>query len=116
TFNMDALVDQWGKGVDRICRDAPQLVFSYSSDEFSSAGADCHTAMAYLELVLSGSGLGSCWAGYVNYAVAKWPPLAKALGLPEKHTCHGALMVGFPKFKYSRAPKRNTPDIRYKTL
>ncbi|MEN8210330.1 MAG: nitroreductase family protein [Thermodesulfobacteriota bacterium] len=113
TLNMEALITQWDKGVDRICRNAPQLVFAYASDEFGSAAADCHTAMAYLELVLPGFGLGSCWAGYVNYAASQWPDLKKKLNLPENHTCHGALMVGYSKIKYFRAPKRNAPVIRY---
>ncbi len=112
-MNMDAIVEQWDKGSDRICRNAPQLVFAYASDEFGSASADCHTALTYLELALPGFGLGSCWAGYVNYAAGQWPALAKELAFPEKHTCHGALMVGYPKIKYQRAPKRNAPVIKY---
>ncbi|HSL62828.1 MAG TPA: nitroreductase family protein, partial [Desulfotignum sp.] len=67
----------------------------------------------YLELALPGFGLGSCWAGYVNYAAGQWPPLAEFLSFPENHSCHGALMVGFPKFRYSRAPRRNHPVVRY---
>jgi nitroreductase/NAD-dependent dihydropyrimidine dehydrogenase PreA subunit len=112
-MSMDRLISQWGQGIDRICRDAPQLVFAYGSDEFGSAAADCHTALAYLELALPGFGLGSCWAGYVNYAAGQWPDLASELNFPDKHTCHGALMVGFPKFKYARAPQRNAPEILY---
>jgi len=112
-LNMEALIDQWNKGVDRITRDAPQLVFAYASNEYGSSAADCHTALAYLELALPGLGLGSCWAGYINYAAGQWPGLAKELNFPEKHTCHGALMVGIPKMKYYRAPKRNMPDITY---
>ncbi len=112
-LNMETLIVEWDKGSDRICRDAPLLVFAYASDEFGSAAADCHTALAYLELALTGFNLGSCWAGYVNYAASQWPNLAGELKLPEKHSFHGALMVGFPKLKYYRAPKRNVPDIRY---
>jgi nitroreductase/NAD-dependent dihydropyrimidine dehydrogenase PreA subunit len=113
TLNMETLIRQWDTGVDRICRDAPQLVFAYASDEFGSGAADCHTAMAYLELALPGIGLGSCWAGYVHYAAGQWPDLAKELNLPENYTCHGALMVGYPKMKYYRAPERNNPVIQY---
>jgi len=113
TLNMGLLISQWDDGIDRICRDAPQLVFVYAADEFGSGSADCHTAMAYLELALPGLGLGSCWAGYVKYAVNQWPDLKKEINLPEKHTCHGAMMVGYPKFKYFRAPKRNAPVIKY---
>ncbi len=113
TLNMETLISQWDQGTDRICRNAPQLVFAYASDEFGSGAADCHTALAYLELALPGFGLGSCWAGYVNYAAGQWPNLAEYLKIPEKHSCHGAVMVGIPKFKYYRAPKRNAPDILY---
>lgn len=113
TLNMETLISHWEEGIDRICRDAPQLVFAYAPNEIGSAAADCHTALAYLELALPGFGLGSCWAGYVNYAAGQWPALSEELNLPENHSSHGALMVGFPKFKYHRAPKRNAPVIRY---
>lgn len=113
TMNFDRLIEQWNLGIDRICRGAPQLVFAHASNEFGSAPADCHTALAYLELALPSLGLGSCWAGYVNYAATQWPGLSEKLGLPENHTCHGALMVGIPKTRYARAPKRNEPDITY---
>ncbi|WP_022667791.1 nitroreductase family protein [Desulfospira joergensenii] len=113
TLNMEILVAQWDKGIDRICRDAPFMVFAHAASEIGSAGADCHTALAYLELALTGFGLGSCWAGYVNYAAGHWPDLKKTLNLPRDHSCHGALMVGYPKFRYERAPKRNPPDIHY---
>lgn len=112
-YNMENLILEWDRGRDMICRDAPMLVFAYASDEFASAAADCHIALAYLELALPGFGLGSCWAGYVTTGVKQWPDLAKELKLPEKHTCHGALMLGFPKLKYYRAPERKAPDIQY---
>ncbi len=113
TLSMEWLITEWEQGIDRICRDAPQMVFTHASNEIGTGAADCHTALAYLELALPGFGLGSCWAGYVNYAVGQWPPLAKELNLPDNHTCHGAVMVGYPKFKYHRVPKRNTPVIKY---
>ena len=90
TLNMGTLISEWDEGTDRICRDAPQLVFAHASNEYGSAAADCHTALAYLELTLPGFGLGSCWAGYVNYAAGQWPPLAGELNLPDNHTCHGS--------------------------
>ncbi|MCG8635374.1 MAG: nitroreductase family protein [Desulfobacterales bacterium] len=113
TFNMKALVSQWDRGVDRITRDAPALVFAYADKSIGSAAADCHTALAYLELAAPGFGLGSCWAGYVNFAAAQWPPLSKMLGIPGDCAGHGAVMVGYPKLRYARAPRRKAPDIRF---
>lgn len=112
-FNMPRLVNAWEEGLDRICRDAPHLIFSYALKENSSGKADCDTALAYLELTLPSLGLGSCWAGYVTAAANQWPPLKQFLGLEDSNVIHGAVMAGFPKFTYKRIPRRNNPDITY---
>lgn len=111
TFNMQKLISAWEDKVDRICRDAPHLIFAYSSREIGSGKADCDTAIAYLELALPSFELGSCWAGYVTFAVNQWPPLAEFLGIKEDSQVHGAVMVGYPKFSYKRIPERDKADI-----
>lgn len=113
-LSMDKLISAWDEGIDRICRDAPHLIFAFASKDVVSAPADCHTAIAYLELALPSFGCGSCWAGYVNFAVNQWPPLAEFLGFPENHQVHATVMVGHPKFQYKRIPGRNQPDITYR--
>jgi len=113
-FNMEKILADVENGIDRICRDAPHMVFAYAGKEFGIADADCHTAIAYLELALPSFGAGSCWAGYVSFAASQWPPLAEFLALPDEYTFHGAVMVGFPKFEYKRIPPRNLPDIVYR--
>ncbi len=113
-FHMDKLVGAWEDGIDRICRDAPHLLFTYASNDVGSGSTDCHTAIAYLELALPSFNLGSCWAGYVNFAANQWPPLSNFLDFPVNHQCQGAVMVGYPKFHYKRIPGRNAPDITYK--
>ncbi|WP_136807712.1 nitroreductase family protein [Desulfosediminicola flagellatus] len=114
TMNMQKIIDDAANGIDRICRDAPHLVFTYSAKEFSVAPADCHTAIAYLELLLPVYGAGSCWAGYVNGASNQWPPLKEYLKLPEDHLVHGAAMIGYPEYEYYRIPPRNQPNIEYR--
>lgn len=113
-LNTKRILEGRRNGIDRICRDAPHLVMTYASKEFSIAPADCHTALAYLELVLPPLGAGSCWAGYVSVAATQWPPLIKYLNLPADHIVHGAAMVGYPKFRFHRIPPRNKPDITYR--
>lgn len=114
TSGMQKIVDDVENGVDRICRHAPHLVFAYAHAEIGVAPADCHTALAYLELALPAFAAGSCWAGYVNFAAGQWPPLAEFLALPEEYRFHGAVMVGYPKFRYHRIPPRKQPDILYR--
>lgn len=114
TFNMQILVNSWEEKIDRICRDAPHLIFAYGLKEIGSGKADCDTAIAYLELALPPFGLGSCWAGYVTFAVNQWMPLAEFLGIKSDHQVHGAVMVGYPKFSYKRIPERNKADIVFR--
>lgn len=113
-FNMAKLVEGWDQDIDRICRDAPHLVFAYALKEMGNGKADCDTALAYLELLLPSLGLGSCWAGYVTFAANVWPPIKEFLGIGDDHVIHGAVMAGYPKFTYKRIPKRNEPNIVFK--
>ncbi len=114
TLNMEKILSDVAKGVDRICRHAPHMVFAYAGKDVGVGAADCHTALAYLELALPPLGTGSCWAGYVTFAASQWPPLTEFLALPKEYLFHGALMVGYPKFTYHRIPPRNHPDIIYR--
>lgn len=112
-FRMSPLVNQWEKGKDPITRGAPVLIFVYSNKEYGSGAIDCHTALAYLELAMPVFGLGSCWAGYVNYAAGNWPPLVKMIEIPDTHAVQGVLMAGYPKIRYARAPRRTDARISY---
>lgn len=114
TYNMERIIKGWDQGVDRICRDAPHLLITHASKEFGIGGADCHTALAYLELILPSLGGGSCWAGYVMFAATQWQPLKEFINLPKDHLIHGAAMVGLPKFTYQRIPPRNQPKVSYR--
>jgi hypothetical protein len=40
--------------------------------------------------------------------------MAETLELPAQHASFGAMMVGYPKFKYQRLPLRNEPKISWR--
>ena len=71
-------------------------------------------ALSYLDLAASSFGLGTCWAGYFHAAATMWPPMRNAVDLPERHTCFGAMMIGYPKYTYHRLPLRNEPRITWR--
>jgi len=70
--------------------------------------------LTYLELAAPAFGLGTCWAGYFDVAANLWPPLKNALELPDGHTSFGAMMIGYPKYKYQRMPLRNQAKISWR--
>jgi nitroreductase/NAD-dependent dihydropyrimidine dehydrogenase PreA subunit len=114
TLHMDRVLADWEAGNDRICRGAPHVIVAHAPKDERTATAGCTISLTYLELATLSFGLGACWAGYFNVAANSWPPMAEALDLPEGHVSFGALMVGYPKFKYQRMPLRNEPKISWR--
>jgi nitroreductase/NAD-dependent dihydropyrimidine dehydrogenase PreA subunit len=112
-MHMELVVGAWDFGVDVVCRNAPHLIIAHGLQSDRTAPAACTIAMTYLELAAPSLGLGTCWAGFFGAAAMFWPPLQKALGLPEGHFCYGVAMVGYPKFKYHRMPLRNSPQVTW---
>ena len=115
-LHMDRVVDAWGweSGVDRVCRGAPHVIVTHAPKEERTAPQACTIALAYMELAAPSFGLGACWAGYFNVAANVWPPMQEALDLPEGHASFGAMMVGYPKFRYQRLPLRNEARISWR--
>ncbi len=111
SYRLDKLVDAWDAGIDIISRGAPALVFAYAPTSYGLAQVDCTSALSYLDLAAPSLGLGSCWAGFVMMATGNWPPLHAELALPEGYASFGAMMVGYPKYKYHRLPTRKEPEI-----
>ena len=113
-LHMDRIVRAWEEGEDRICRGAPHVIVAHAPKDERAAPPACTLAMGYLELAASSLGLGACWAGYFNAAAAMWPDMKAALDLPEGHAAFGAMMVGYPKYRYHRLPLRKEPPITWR--
>jgi len=114
SYRLDQTVAAMDKGIDLISRGAPALVVAYGPKEYGLAQVDCTSALAYLDLAAPTLGLGSCWAGFFMLAYLHWPPLQKALAIPEGHAAQGIMMVGYPKYKYHRLVPRNPPKIEWR--
>ncbi len=108
------IVSAQEKGADRICRGAPHVILAYSVKDEPTGAQACTIALTYFELAALSFGLGSCWAGYVSIAVNMSDEVRKSVGLSPRAACHGAMMLGFPKYDYHRVPMRNSPNIRWK--
>ncbi len=107
-------VSAWDVGQERICRGAPHIIVVHGDKNYGFGAEDTALALSYLELFAPLLGLGSCWGGYFYSAVNAHEPLFEALGLPAGHRAFGAVMVGYPKFKYQRFPLRKAPRVNWK--
>jgi nitroreductase/NAD-dependent dihydropyrimidine dehydrogenase PreA subunit len=113
-MHLDRAVATWEAGTDRICRDAPHMIVVHAPMEERTAPAACTLALSHLELAAPSFGLGACWAGHFNAAANSWPPMQEALALPDQHISFGAMMVGYPKFRYRRLPLRKEAAITWR--
>ncbi len=113
-YHLDKALSRIEEGEDVVLRGAPVLVVAHAPKDDQMSQTSCTIALTHLELAATGMELGGCWAGYFNAAVSTFPPMQQALGLPEGHQCCGAMMIGYPKFRYHRIPKRKTPPIDWR--
>ena len=110
-LHLDKIIAAWEAGMDLVCRNAPHLIAAHGPASNPMTRDSCTIALSYLELAARAIDLGACWAGYFSIAAAFWPPLKKALALPEGNGVFGSLMIGYPKYRYHRIPLRNEPKI-----
>ena len=113
-MHFDRVVADWELGRDRVLRGAPHLIVAHGPLEATATHPACIIALTYLELAATSLGLGACWAGYFNAAAMSYAPVKEMLKLPEGHASFGAMMVGYPKYRYHRLPLRNVPSITWR--
>lgn len=113
-MGFDVAVALRDEGYDRICRGAPHVVIIHADKDWGYAVEDCTLALSLLDLYATTMGIGTCWGGSFYKAVNAHPPVLNYLGIPSHHKVFGAMMVGYPVFKYPRIPVRRLPRVTWK--
>lgn len=109
------VVKQLDAGVDAFIWNAPAIVTAFAEKNNTMAATDCAIALGYFDLAAKSAGLGCCWAGFFYISASSYPAMIEAIGLPEGFTPYGALMVGYPVYKYVRIPARKPARIIYRS-
>ncbi len=104
----------WDRGEDPILRNAPHVVICHVDSSEVLIQENSAIALTYLELAANSLGLGCCWAGALQMGALFSPEITDALNLPEGHQCSGAMMVGYPKYRYCKIPKRDDSRITWR--
>lgn len=114
TSNFPGIVSAWEQGVDKVLHGAPHLAIAHAPENGMKPEEDCTIALTYFDLAASGFGLGTCWAGLLMGAARAYQPLLDELRLPAGHKVYGAMMIGYPKFRYQRIPPRKAARIEWR--
>ncbi|MDD1708704.1 MAG: nitroreductase family protein [Methanoregulaceae archaeon] len=107
------LIGAWERGRDPICHGAPHLIIAHGRRDNPVGFIDAVIAMTHLDLAAPVFGLGTCWAGFMQIALDSSPDLEKELKLPTDHKPHYAMMIGYPKYRFLRAPKRDAVKVTW---
>jgi len=101
-------------GMDTILRDAPNLILATAPKDFKNGRENTISQLTYAELYATTIGLGSCWAGLFEMcAFSNYLPLLSLFNIPEDRVITGAVMVGYPKYKYKKLVDRNPLDVTF---
>ncbi|WP_094605704.1 nitroreductase family protein [Sporomusa silvacetica] len=104
---------QNGKNV--VLQNAPCLIVAVTDQNFFAVGRDnAHFSLTYVELYAPSLGLGTCWAGIIEYASASgYKPLLELLNLPDNMCVAGALVAGYPQYRYKRLVGRDPLQVTW---
>ncbi|MDT3426708.1 nitroreductase/NAD-dependent dihydropyrimidine dehydrogenase PreA subunit [Paenibacillus forsythiae] len=110
-----SIVDAFrNQGTDVILRDAPSLILTTAAKDFKNGRENSIFSLTYLELFAPSLGLGSCWAGGLEFcALGEDSPMLELFHIPEDKVITGAVMVGYPKYQYHRLVDRNPLDVAF---
>ena len=71
---------------------------------------DCTMAAQNMMLAAYTLGIGSCWIG-TAVPTANDPKIKPSLGIPEDHDVHAAVIFGYPKGGFPKAPLKSPAQI-----
>jgi nitroreductase len=109
TLSLAGAVRAVDKGKDVVTRGAPHVVFAHVPAQGITPKTDAVIAATWFEIVAHAHGVGTCFAGYLMFALEHRPELARFLDIPEGRVVPAALLAGVPKYRYRRMVPRDAP-------
>jgi len=96
---------------DRITRNAPAMIIFHAK---TNAEEHTNNSLIYATFAMFAAhslGLGSSMNGIVPAAINKVPEVRKLFSIPEDHEAVISLTLGYPKYKYKKAIKREKKTV-----
>ncbi len=92
---------------DRITRDAPALIIFHAKKNAEEHTNNALIYATYAMLALHSAGLGGTMNGIMPAAINKVEKVRKIFKIPEENEAIISLIIGYPKYKYQKAIKRD---------
>jgi ferredoxin len=94
---------------DTIARDAPAMILFHAPTH----NEDIFIALAFGLLAAHSLDLGACAIGLIPPAISRDPKLMKLFRIPKGNIVLSSMLIGYPKYKYSRGIKRSPAGLTW---
>jgi nitroreductase/NAD-dependent dihydropyrimidine dehydrogenase PreA subunit len=94
---------------DTIARGAPAMILFHSAVQ----NEDIYIALAFGLLAAHSLGLGACAIGLIPPPINRNPKLREMFHIPERNTVLASMVLGYPKYKYSRGIRRSPAGLNW---
>jgi nitroreductase/NAD-dependent dihydropyrimidine dehydrogenase PreA subunit len=108
----DRIAKRWEEGVDQLLHHAPALIIIHMKKTLATT-PEIDAAIASTQMVLLAEtlGLGTCYIGFLIWAIENSGLLKKRLGIPPKNKALIAFTAGYPGVEFKRFVARNPAKV-----
>jgi len=110
----DRIRHKWAEGQDQLFYHAPALVVIHLKKGAAST-PEVDSGLASMQMVLMAEtlGLGTCFSGFLVFAIEKSGELREALKIPDDHQVPVAFTVGYAVVNFLRLVARNPARVKW---
>ena len=101
------------QGRDMVLYNAPCAILIHTRRDDACGNEDAVYCGADILLAAEALGLGACVIGFLTEPINRDNDLARLVGIPRGHKVHTSMVVGHPRFPYSRGISRPAPEARF---
>jgi nitroreductase len=110
----ERIAGKWKEGVDQLFHHAPALVIVHMKKSLATT-PEIDAAIASTQMILLAEtlGLGTCFIGFLIWAIEDSPELKNMLGIPAENKTLVAFTVGYPAVEFLRFVARNPAPVNW---
>ena len=111
---LSRMAEKWAQGVDRLLFHAPALILIHTRKNNATNPAwDGGIASAQMILMAEALELGTCFIGFLVWAIENSIPLQELLKVPVGNNVHVAFTVGYPGVQFLKLAGRNPAQVQW---
>jgi nitroreductase/NAD-dependent dihydropyrimidine dehydrogenase PreA subunit len=110
----ERIAGKWKEGVDQLLHHAPALIIVHMKKGLATT-PEIDAAIASTQMILLAEtlGLGTCYIGFLIWAIENSPKLKKMLGIPPGNKALVAFTVGYPAVEFLRFVARGPAKVNW---